>query len=90
MVFYGNLEHNRNVSDNTRNKYEPYRKKLGKRIKDLRLELGHTQETFALDVVKMNVSYLAKIENGYINTTVHSLIRIAKGLKVEVRNLIEF
>lgn len=70
--------------------FYPYRKKLGKKIKQLRLERNLTQEEFAMDIVEMNVSYLAKIENGYVNTSLRYLIRIAGGLKVRVRDLIEF
>lgn len=91
MAKYGKSDQNRVVLINTKNDpYLPYREKLGERIKELRKERDHTQESFALDVVKMNVSYLAKIENGYINTSLRYLIRIAKGLNVRVRDLIEF
>ncbi|MCB9813185.1 MAG: helix-turn-helix transcriptional regulator [Pseudomonadales bacterium] len=91
MAKYGKHNQNKDVPISTKNdQYLPYREKLGERIKDLRKKRGHTQESFALDVVKMNVSYLAKIENGYVNTSVNYLIRIAKGLNVKVRDLVEF
>lgn len=67
-----------------------YRQRLGNTIRKLRKARGYTQEVFAMDIVKMNVSYLAKIENGYINTSLRYLVRIAKGLKVKVADLIEF
>lgn len=73
-----------------KDQFYPYRKKLGDRIKKLRKDHDYTQETFAMDVVKMNVSYLAKIENGYINTSLRYLIRIANGFKIKVRDLIDF
>lgn len=91
MAKYGKPNDNESVSVSTnKDPYLHYREKLGDRIKALRKERGYTQEDFALDVVKMNVSYLAKIENGYVNTSVRYLIRIAQGLKVKVRDLIEF
>ena len=48
-----------------------------------------TQEDLA-DEASINVSYLAKIENGYVNTTVRYLIKIARGLKIQVKELFEF
>lgn len=48
-----------------------------------------TQEDLA-EYADVNVSYLAKIENGYVNTSVRYLIKIAKGLKTKVKELFEF
>ena len=48
-----------------------------------------TQEELA-DKASTNVSYLAKIENGYVNTSVRYLIKIARGLGVKVKDLFEF
>ena len=48
-----------------------------------------TQEDLA-DRANVNVSYLAKIESGYINASVRYLIKIAKGLKVNVKGLFDF
>ena len=90
MVKYRKSYHNNVVPTNIGDKYLPYQKKLGNKIKKLRKERGYTQESFALDVVKMNVSYLAKIENGYVNTSLKYLIRIANGLNVKVCDLIDF
>ena len=42
------------------------------------------------DKASINVSYLAKIENGYVNTTIRYLIKVARGLKVRVGELFEF
>jgi len=65
------------------------RKALGETIKKLRESKKMTQEDLA-DVVDMNVSYIAKIENGYVNTSVRNLIKIAKGLKEPVSKLFDF
>ena len=65
------------------------RKKLGDTIKKLRENKKMTQEDLA-EAADMNVSYLAKIENGYVNTSVRNLIKIATGLKTSVKNLFEF
>ena len=48
-----------------------------------------TQEDLA-DKASTNVSYLAKIENGYVNTSVRYLVKIARGLGVKVKDLFEF
>ena len=62
---------------------------LGRTIKKIRERKEMTQEDLA-DKAHVNVSYLAKIENGYVNTSVRYLIKLARGLKVEVRELFEF
>ena len=71
------------------NPFQRERKLLGKSIKSLRLNNKMTQEDLA-EKAHINVSYLAKIENGYVNTTVRYLIKLARGLRVPVRDLIEF
>lgn len=65
------------------------RELLGKTVKKLRNGKGLTQEDLA-EKSHINVSYLAKIENGYVNTTVRYLIKLARGLNVSVRDLFEF
>lgn len=71
------------------NPFQRERKALGHTIKTLRDKSGMTQEDLA-DKASINVSYLAKIENGYVNTTVRYLIKLARGLKVPVKELFEF
>ena len=48
-----------------------------------------TQEDLA-DKASINVSYLAKIENGYVNTSIRYLIKIARGLSVKASDLLPF
>ncbi|OGH39555.1 MAG: hypothetical protein A3B41_00305 [Candidatus Levybacteria bacterium RIFCSPLOWO2_01_FULL_37_26] len=69
--------------------YSRERKILGRRIADFRKGKKMTQEDLA-DLASINVSYLAKIENGYVNTSIRYLIKIARGLKVTVRDLFSF
>ncbi|HSW88016.1 MAG TPA: helix-turn-helix transcriptional regulator [Candidatus Saccharimonadales bacterium] len=71
------------------NPFEKERKILGRSIKRLREKKGITQEQLA-EKANINVSYLAKIENGYVNTTVRYLIKLGRGLSVSVKNLFEF
>ena len=71
------------------NPFERERRRLGETIKSIRESKRMTQEDLA-DKASTNVSYLAKIENGYVNTSVRYLIKIARGLKVQVKDLFEF
>jgi len=65
------------------------RKLLGETIKKIRIKNNLTQEDLA-EKAHINVSYLAKIENGYVNTTIRYLIKLARGLHVSVKDLFEF
>lgn len=71
------------------NPFQKERRVLGLTIKRLRDAKQMTQEDLAYKA-KINVSYLAKIENGYVNTSVRYLIKIARALKVPVKNLFHF
>lgn len=71
---------------------EPFlreRKKLGQTIVTIRQGKRMTQEDLA-EKAHVNVSYLAKIENGYVNTTIRYLIKLSRGLGVQVKDLFEF
>lgn len=71
------------------NQFDSAQKQLGLTIKKLRTEKGFTQESLAGEA-QINVSYLAKIENGYINVSLRYLIMISKALKIKVADLFEF
>ncbi len=71
------------------NPFQKERRLLGETIKSLREGKRMTQEDLA-DKASLDVSYLAKIENGYVNTTIRYLIKISKGLGVKARDLIAF
>lgn len=71
------------------NPFQKERLLLGDAIKELRKRKSMTQEDLAHEA-DINVSYLAKIENGYVNTTLRYLIKIAQGLNVQARDLIKF
>lgn len=64
-------------------------KSLGNKIKYYRGIRKMTQEDLA-EEADINVSYLAKIENGYINTSIRYLIGISKGLKIKAKDLLDF
>lgn len=58
------------------------RNKIGKRIKQLRIMNGLTQEKFAL-MIGINRSYLADIEQGNRNFGIDTLDKIVKGFDVD-------
>lgn len=90
MVHYAIYSNNGRMRGYTQdNPFQRERKILGKTVGKLREKKRMTQEDLA-DAADINVSYLAKIENGYVNTTVRYLIKLARGLKVSVRDLFEF
>ncbi len=60
--------------------------KLGNRIRELRIEKGFSQEAFANEI-NLDRTYMGGIERGERNIAAINLIRIAKGLKVEVGDL---
>lgn len=90
MVKYSKLSNNNCMRGySSENPFQRERKALGQTIKDWRTKKRMSQEDLA-DAAAINVSYLAKIENGYVNTTLRYLIKLARGLKIQVRDLIEF
>lgn len=60
--------------------------KLGQRIRELRIEKGFSQEAFAFEI-NIDRTYMGGIERGERNIAAINLIRIARGLKVEVGDL---
>lgn len=65
------------------------RKLLGATIRRIREQKDLTQQQLA-EKADIDVSYLAKIENALVNTTVRYLIKISRGLGVQVKDLFEF
>lgn len=65
------------------------RKQLGFTIKALREKQGLSQRAFSL-MVGVNRSHLENIESGKTSAGIDVLCRIADGLDVKVRDLIDF
>ena len=65
------------------------RKKLGLRIRQLRKIKGWTQEALA-EKADLDYKYLGAIERGEKNLTLANIEKIAKGLGVEVYQLLLF
>ena len=64
-------------------------KKVGRRIKQVRKELGLTQEQLA-EKVNMHYTTISRIETGDSNPPVQTISKIAKALKVSTGELFDF
>lgn len=60
--------------------------KLGKRIKELRVKKGLSQEKFALQI-SMDRTYLASVESGKRNVSINNIEKIANGLGITLEVL---
>lgn len=60
---------------------------LGRRLRERRLTLGLNQESVAL-LAGLNVSNYARIDRGYGNPTMYTLIRLAAVLQLELSELV--
>jgi transcriptional regulator with XRE-family HTH domain len=70
---------------------ESVRKQLGVKILETREKKGLTQVDLASRVEgSFDTSNVSRIESGRINTTVFTLIRIARALEVPVADLLDF
>lgn len=66
-----------------------YLKKLGERIKQLRLEKGMRQVDLS-EKIGIEDSALRRIESGRVNSSINMLRKIAKGLEIDIINLLNF
>lgn len=63
--------------------------KLGKKIVDIRSNLGLRQVDLAMKA-EIDDAFLRRIESGKVNPTIKTLEKIAKGLEVPMRDLFDF
>jgi transcriptional regulator with XRE-family HTH domain len=61
--------------------------KLGKQVKQLRLELGYSQEKLG-EITGMDRTYISGIERGVRNPSVRNIEKLAKALKVQLSDLL--
>ena len=66
----------------------PTHLKLGQKIKQLRAKLACTQEELAFKV-GVDRSYMGFVERGEKNPTLSTLLKIARALKIPLKNLFE-
>ena len=62
--------------------------KVGQRIKDLRTEIGISQEKLALKA-EIDRTYLAGVENGKRNLSIKSLEKIINALSISFHDFFE-
>lgn len=62
------------------------RKRLGKRICELRKNLNLSQEKFAL-LIDMDRTYLASVESGKRNISIDNIYKIANGFNITLEEL---
>jgi transcriptional regulator with XRE-family HTH domain len=65
---------------------EELQRRLGKRIRELRLKRGWTQDVFA-DKSGFHRAQVGAFERGELNVTLASLVLVAQSLKVKVVDL---
>lgn len=58
--------------------------RVGLRIKELRAELGMSQEAFAYSI-EISRTYFAEVETGKRNVSIENIDRIARGLGVSLK-----
>ena len=61
-------------------------KQLGKRIRELRVAKGFSQEKFAL-LIEMDRTYFSSVESGKRNIAIKNIEKIAKGLEISLEEL---
>lgn len=64
-------------------------KQFGKRVRELRLEQGYSQEGFAF-ACGLHRTYIGCIERGEKNVTIVNIEKISKTLKVEIAELFTY
>lgn len=66
--------------------HEQLQNDLGRRSAELRAARGLTQAALA-EVLEVSTNYVARIEGGWENLTLESLVKIANALEVQVSDL---
>ena len=66
-----------------------FHKKFGKRLRELRLKHGLTQEELSLEIGTDN-SYISNIENARYDIPLSRVRMIANALRVDIKEMFEF
>ena len=62
---------------------------FGKRVADLRKQIGITQEEFAFNC-GINRTYIGEIERGEKNISLDYISKIANGLNIKLKDLFDY
>jgi transcriptional regulator with XRE-family HTH domain len=65
-------------------------KKLGKRVKDLRLQKGITSQMALANKAHLDRTYIGGIERGERNLTIKAIEKVANALGVKLEDLFRF
>lgn len=65
-------------------------KKMGARIKEVRVSKGVTQQELAVEAFNTDKSNISRLEAGRVNASIHTLFKIATYLKVPLSELLNF
>lgn len=65
-----------------------FKKQLGKKIKDHRSAIGLSQHQLALEA-NISRTQISRLENGEINSSVISLLRVARALNLNKEQLLD-
>lgn len=63
-------------------------KRLGSAMRVRRTALDCSQDSFA-DLIKMHRAYYSAIERGERNITLYTMFRVARGLGISIKDLME-
>ena len=63
--------------------------RFGKRVKELRRERKLTQAQLA-ERVELSINYISQIETGEASPTFETIVKLASGLDVELKELFDF
>ena len=88
ISFYGILN-SKDFLAVVKNELDSYLIKLGLAIRKIRLSKGMTQLDLSSDS-GIPLSQIGAIENGKLNTTIKTLIKITSTLEVKLKDIIEF
>jgi len=69
--------------------FKPYhRRMLGDKIRNYRKQAGFTQEQLA-EKADLHHNFIGEVERGNMEISLTSMLKIAKALKVKVRDLVD-
>ena len=66
---------------------QKHRRLLGESVRSHRKEAGFSQEKLA-EKAELSTVFISRVERGVANSSVDSLVRIARALKIQVKDLI--
>ena len=65
----------------------PVTAEFGRRVRELRVELGLSQEALA-DRSELHWTYFGQVERGQVNISLHNIVRIARALGADPGELV--